>query len=185
MSEGDSKTLYTPVSYEQLVSIMPLAKKRAMTFLEPLNAAMKEFGIDTPARQAAFLAQIAHESGQLVYVKELASGTAYEGRKDLGNTMPGDGPKFKGRGLIQCTGKINYTACMLALGIDCLTHPELLETPENACRSAGWFWSTHKLSELADAGDFKRITKIINGGYNGLAEREAFYAAAKHTLGVK
>jgi putative chitinase len=163
---------------------MPYAKGRAEKFLAPLNAAMEEFGIDTPARQAAFLAQIGHESAQLRYVRELASGEAYEGRKDLGNTSPGDGVKYKGRGLIQITGKTNYVQMMMALDLDCVEHPEVLEEPVNACRSAAWWWNNRGLNQLADKGDFLRITKVINGGTNGLADREALYKAAKNVLGV-
>lgn len=178
------------ITYEQLVSIMPAAKSRAMAFLEPLNRCMEEFCIGTPLRQAAFLAQIAHESGQLMYVKELASGAAYEGRRDLGNLLPGDGVKYKGRGLIQTTGKANYTAVMLALDIDCVEHPELLEQPENACRSAGLFWKSHGLNELADTGDFLKISIRINGKNkdglpNGWQSRQDFYKAALKALNVK
>jgi putative chitinase len=145
---------------------------------------MDEFGIDTPLRQAAFVAQIAHESGSLRYVRELASGAAYEGRGDLGNTQPGDGIKFKGRGLIQITGRSNYRACSVALFGDerLLQTPALLENMAPACRSAAWFWKTHGLNQWADAEDFTRITRIINGGVNGLADRLAFYVRAKGIL---
>lgn len=170
------------ITIEELHEIMPYAGKRAETFLEPLNAAMTEFEINTPQRQAAFLAQIAHESGSLKYVHELASGEAYEGRADLGNTEPGDGPRYKGRGLIQITGRANYQACGDALGVDLVGSPELLEGPTLACRSAAWFWQTHGLNELADKSDFKLITKRINGGYNGYQERLAFYERAQQVL---
>lgn len=170
------------MTLDQLIRIMPQARHRAGLFLAPLNAAMEEFEIDTPARRQSFLSQIGHESGQLLYVRELASGAAYEGRKDLGNTQPGDGKKYRGRGLIQITGRANYTACMMALDIDCVEHPELLEQPVNACRSAGWFWKTHGLNALADAGDQVRVTKRINGGTNGLADRLALFAAAQRVL---
>lgn len=173
------------ITLQQLCSIMPEAKQlRVSTYLAPLNAAMREFGILTPAQQAAFLAQIGHESGRLVYVKELASGSAYEGRKDLGNNTPGDGVKYKGRGLIQITGKVNYIALSLDLDIDCVVHPEVLEEPVNACRSAGWFWKKHNLNQYADSGDFITLTKRINGGTNGLADRQLLYARAKKVLGI-
>lgn len=168
-----------------LLKIMPHAKSRVQEFLEPLNAAMREFHINTPVRQAAFLAQIAHESGELRYVEEIASGIAYEHRKDLGNTQPGDGMKFKGRGLIQITGRNNYLECGKALGVDLITNPELLEINDLACRSAAWFWASHGLNDLADKGDFERITKRINGGYNGLKERQAYYVKAMLYLGAK
>jgi putative chitinase len=163
---------------------MPYAKSKADVFIGPLNAAMEEFGITTPLRQAAFLAQIGHESAQFRYVRELASGEAYEGRKDLGNTAPGDGVKYKGRGLIQITGKTNYVQLMMALDIDCVVNPAVVEEPVNACRSAAWWWSSRNLNALADAGNFLKITKVINGGTNGLADREALYEVAKNVLGA-
>ena len=166
----------------QLLKIMPLARARAATFLDPLNSAMAEFGINTPARQGSFLAQLAHESGQLVYVRELASGAAYEGRKDLGNVQPGDGVRFRGRGLLQITGRANYAACGKALGLDLLAKPELLEQTVNACRSAGWFWQSRGLNSLADAGDQVAVTRRINGGTNGLAERLAYFKTAQRVL---
>jgi putative chitinase len=170
------------VTLADLKRIMPYAGNRAVLYLPHLNAAMEEFGIDTPERQAAFLAQIAHESGSLRYVRELADGLAYEGRKDLGNVFNGDGVRFKGRGLIQITGRANYEAVTHALGVDVLTDPELLEQPELACRSAAWFWKSRGLNELADKGDFKKITRRINGGYNGYADRLAYYEKAKGVL---
>ena len=166
----------------QLVAIMPFARTRAATFLAPLNAAMLEFGITTPARQASFLSQVGHESGSLAYVRELASGAAYEGRRDLGITWPGDGVRYKGRGLIQITGRANYAACGKALGLDLLARPELLEQIVNACRSAGWFWQSNGLNALADAGDQVRVTRRVNGGTNGLTERLALFAAAQRVL---
>lgn len=170
------------VTLAQLLAIMPLARARAAAFLAPLNAAMLEFGITTPARQASFLSQVGHESGQLRYVRELASGQAYEGRGDLGNTQRGDGVRFRGRGLLQVTGRTNYAACGKALGLDLLAQPELLEQTVNACRSAGWFWQTKGLNALADAGDQERVTRRINGGVNGLAERLALFAVAQRVL---
>ena len=172
------------VTINQLYNIMPNGKKRIDPFVEPLNAALREFNISTPARQAAFIAQIAHESGEFKYVRELASGAAYDtGRlaARLGNTpqADGDGQKYKGRGLIQITGRSNYIACGKALGIDLINAPELLEQPINAARSAAWFWSVHGLNELADAGDFVGITKRINGGTNGLEDRKVYWARAK------
>jgi len=172
------------ITFEELRKICPYTRTgRVAVFVEPLNLAMHEFEIDvTPVREAAFLAQVAHESGGLTYVREIASGAAYEGRADLGNTKPGDGEKFRGRGLIQVTGRSNYAVCGAALDLDLLTHPELLEQIPNAARSAGWFWKTHGLNELADHGDFKLITKRINGGYNGYKERLAFYETALEVL---
>lgn len=171
------------ITAAQLRLILPFARQRIPEFIEGINATMAEFEIDkTVKRQAAFIAQIGHESGQLRYVKELASGHDYEGRKDLGNLQPGDGVRYKGRGVIQITGKYNYRDCGQALGLDLINHPELLELPINACRSAGWFWSTRSLNGLADAGDLTRLTKRINGGLLGQADRIALYARAMEVL---
>lgn len=176
------------ITAAQLQQIMPLAgQQRVALYLAPLNSAMAEFGINTPARQASFLAQIGHESGQLQFVRELASGAAYDTgplAARLGNTpqADGDGQRYKGRGLIQITGRNNYAACGAALGLDLLAQPALLEQPVNACRSAGWFWKTHGLNQLADAGDQVAVTRRINGGTNGLAERLALFAVAQRVL---
>ena len=168
------------ISSADLRTIMPQAKQSNIdAFVQPINDTCDEFKINTPQRQAAFLAQIAHESGQLRYSEELASGEAYEGRKDLGNTLSGDGVRYKGRGLIQITGKENYARCGSALGVDLLAEPERLKEPELAARSAGWFWFTHGCNELADADDFQRITRRINGGLNGYDDRVAFWERAK------
>lgn len=171
------------ISLDDLKTICPLANVGKLAlYAEPLSDAMLEFEIDNPAREAAFIAQIAHESGSFRYVKELASGEAYEGRQDLGNIHPGDGVRFKGRGLIQITGRTNYYQCGSALGVDLIAQPELLEQPSYACRSAAWFWSSRHLNELADKGDFERITRRINGGLNGLADRLAYFERAKEAL---
>lgn len=171
------------MTLDELKKIMPHAGNRAEAFHPHLLTAMDEYQINTPERQASFLAQIAHESGSLRYVKELASGEAYEGRKDLGNLYEGDGVRYKGRGLVQITGRSNYRDCGLALGADLLHRPELLETPELACKSAAWFWWSKGLNEIADKGDFKLITKRINGGYNGYQDRLAYYERAQQVLG--
>ena len=151
-------------------------------YWQPLNDAMDAFGINTPIRQAMFLAQVGHESGSLTYVREIASGEAYEGRSDLGNNQPGDGRKFKGRGLLQCTGRANYQACGDALGVDLISEPDLLETPELAAMSAGWFWQSRGINELADTGNIQKVTRRVNGGLNGLAERTAIWERAKAQL---
>jgi len=153
-----------------------------MPFVEPLNDAMMEFSIDTVERETMFLAQIAHESGAFNYVKELASGEAYEGRKDLGNTEHGDGVRYKGRGLIQCTGRLVYKQLSDYFGVDFIAQPELLETPEYAARSAGWFWDSRKLNAIADKGDFLLLTKRINGGTNGYADRQAYLQRAQGVI---
>lgn len=172
------------INRKQLLTVMPLARGYAPIYLDLLNEAMEDFGINTPPRTAAFLAQLAHESGQLRYVREIATGAAYEGRADMGNTEPGDGKRFCGRGLIQITGRANYEKCGVALGADLIAEPELLEQPEFACRSAAWFWASHGCNELADDGDFKQITRRINGGLNGWNDRMAYFSRANVAMGV-
>ncbi len=156
--------------------IMPLSTAElAAKYFQPLMAAMNTNQINTPLRQAHFLAQLGHESASMVYTSEIASGKAYEGRHDLGNTQPGDGPLFKGRGLIQITGRNNYTAYGKARSRDFITgaNPQLLATdPDIAADSAGWFWATRNLNKLADQDNALAITKKINGGTNGLSDRE-------------
>jgi putative chitinase len=170
------------ITLDQLKKIMPKAGQRAVVYYQPLVEAMEEFGIDTPARQAAFLAQICHESGSLRYVRELATGAGYEGRHDLGNTQPGDGVRYKGRGLIQITGRANYGQCGHMLGLPLEDQPELLEQLVPACRSAAWFWQSRGLNEVADARNFKLITRRINGGLNGFADRLAAWERAEEAL---
>ena len=147
---------------------------------------MNRYGILGTARAAAFIAQVGHESGQLRWVREIWGPTAeqvgYEGRADLGNTVKGDGSKYRGRGLIQITGRANYTACGEALGLDLIDMPELLELPQYAAMSAAWFWSTRGLNTLADLGDFPKITRRINGGLNGLEDRLHLWERAKRVL---
>ncbi len=167
-------------------------------FLQAINDTCTRFNINTAIRQLCFLAQVGHESGGLFYTEELASGKAYEGRKDLGNTQPGDGVRFKGRGLIQITGRANYTKLGKFLGIDLVNNPTLLggknvttctaEQITNAALSAGCFWDSRNLNTLADKMDitkpitdannmkqFIAITKKINGGTNGLQDRVQRY----------
>ena len=155
---------------------------RAIEFLPYIEAAMQAYDINTPARQAAFLAQVGHESGGLHWLTELWGPTPaqsrYEGREDLGNTQLGDGFKFRGRGLVQTTGRDNYRATGEALGLDLESNPGLLALPENAAMSAAYFWHSHGLNELADAGRFDAITRRINGGTNGAAQRLALYEVA-------
>ena len=174
------------ITQQQLLQILPNAGPVAGVFVPVLNAAMVHYQIIGPKRVAAFIAQIGHESGQLKYVKEIWGPTAaqakYEGRKDLGNTVAGDGSKYRGRGLIQITGRANYMACGEGLGLDLIKQPELLEKPQHACMSAAWFWATKGLSTLADAGQFDKITQRINGGQNGAADRQALYVRALKVL---
>lgn len=163
-------------------------------FLSALNTAMSRFQIGQPKRIAAFLAQVGHESGELRYVRELGS-DQYLSKYDtgilaarLGNTpeADGDGQKYRGRGLIQITGRRNYLACSQALFGDdrLLGQPQLLEQPQWACESAAWFWQSNGLNELADKDQFTTITRRINGGLNGLEDRLQVWARAKAVLCV-
>ncbi|WP_024682982.1 glycoside hydrolase family 19 protein [Pseudomonas syringae] len=178
------------ITVQQLLQILPNASSRAGVFVPVLNVAMSKYGIVTKLRIAAFLAQVGHESGQLRYVRELGSDVYLEkydtGRlaERLGNTPEddGDGQFYRGRGLIQITGRANYAECGEALGLDLLQQPELLERPEHAAMSAAWFWHRAGLNTFADRSDFLTITKRINGGTNGLADRQALYARAMKVL---
>ena len=183
----------TLITEQQLKSIMPNASMtRIRKYLSYLNQAMLEFGIITPLRKAHFIAQVAHESGEMRYTKELASGKAYEGRKDLGNTVKGYGVKYKGRGFLQVTGYNNYKAYKMYCGFDVLSKPELLEQPRGATRSAGWVFTIGlgtNLNSYADQDNgvnteevLKKITKKINGGYNGLDSRRKYLKKAKEVL---
>jgi len=194
-TEGASKLQYfnvlaspsdSTITLAQLRAIMPqLSASLASQHITNLNIAMTEGAINTCPRKAAFLAQLAHESGQLRYFQELASGTKYEGRRDLGNTQRGDGVKFKGRGPIQITGRTNYANCGRALGVDLINNPTLLATSQYGFRSAIWFWNTRRLSTYADqntSAAFTTITRRINGGTNGAADRVMFWRRARSVL---
>jgi putative chitinase len=153
-----------------------------------ITTATTEFHIITPTRLAAALAQWGTESMGFTRTRELWGPTPaqvrYEGRKDLGNTKPGDGSRYRGRGLSQITGRANYDAAGQALHLDLIGHPEILEEPEMAALCSAWWWATHGLNQMADAGSFDMITRTINGGLNGKADRDARWAKAKAALGV-
>lgn len=179
-----------PITTRQLLQILPNARFVADVFVPLLNTAMGRYQIVTTLRIAAFIAQIGHESSQLRHLRELG-GADYLARYDtgrlaarLGNTpqADGDGQRYRGRGLIHITGLANYRACGEALALDLIGQPELLEQPAHAAMSAAWFWSSRGLNSFADNGEFLRITKAINGGTNGLADREALYERALKVL---
>jgi putative chitinase len=175
------------INKEQLKAILPQATNSNIELYLPyLNDLLPKFGIDNNTRLAAFLAQVGHESGQLRYNKEIWGPTAaqkgYEGRKDLGNVIAGDGTKFKGRGLIQVTGRANYSSFAQANGVDCVNNPALLEQPEYAVMTACWFWKSKKLNQFADSGDFKTLTKRINGGLTNYTDRVNIWERAKSVL---
>lgn len=184
----------------QLAAACGATVARAENWLQPLTSAMGLFAIDSPARVAAFLANIGHESGRLVYVREIwgptRAQTGYEGRKDLGNLRPGDGRRFMGRGPIQVTGRANYAAMrdglrrLLPSVPDFEQSPELLEVPGWGALAAGYFWHDHGINKPADAGDFDGVCDLINrgrktaaiGDSNGYADRLALWEAAKKAL---
>lgn len=157
------------------------ARMGAGVYAKPLEDTCIEYGIVTALQKSHFLGQVAHESDSFRTAREYASGAAYEGRKDLGNTQPGDGKRFRGRGLIQVTGRSNYLQCSLHFFGDdrLLRNPEILEQPEYAARCAGWYWQSRGLNKWADQDNLREITRRINGGYNGLADREKKTAQAK------
>ena len=181
------------------------------SWLEPLTAAFTRFEINTPERQAAFIGQCAHESANFKTLQENLNYSAkglnatwpsrfpsedaaqpfhrqpekiankvYSGR--MGNTDEGDGWKFRGRGLIQLTGKDNYRLASDALGVDFVKDPDLVLTKEYAALTAAWFWNKRSLNKEADAKDFTGMTKKINGGIIGLADRVAHINSALNVL---
>jgi putative chitinase len=179
------------VTDSQLAQIMPKlpAEKRAL-YLPFLNKAMDTYEINNRLRKAAFLAQIAYESGELRYLEEIWGPTEaqllYEPEsylaRVLGNTDPGDGERFKGRGAIQITGRRNYTRYGEMLGVDLIANPTIATTPQIAFSTAAAFWQTNGLNELADIEDFGAITRIINGGLNGYEERCRYYQRAMDVI---
>jgi len=200
------------ITQQQLLQILPNARPVAGFFVPALNTAMNRFAIVTPARISAFIAQCGHESAQLTQLvenlnygaqalqstwptrfpaalaarvarkPEQIANIAYASRMGNGPAASGDGWKYRGRGLIQITGKDGYQNCGEALGLDLINHPELLEQPDHAAMSAAWYWATHGLNTLADAGAFTKTTQIINGGQNGADDRLALYNEAKAVL---
>ncbi len=160
-------------SVTELAELFPRAKPG---ILEAIDAvAIQLAHLNTQVRLAYFLAQCAHESGGFQFTKELGGEkylSRYEGRRDLGNTSPGDGVRYCGRGIIQVTGKANYIACGQWIGLPIVEQPELLEEVGPAVRSACWYWMTRNLNQTADLQNFVQTTKKINGGKNGLASRQ-------------
>ena len=174
------------MTQDELRLAAQLAEQMAARWYAPLCAAMELYEITTPARTAAFIAQTGHETLGFALTQELwgptASQNAYEppGRKAaaLGNTQAGDGYRFRGRGLIQITGRANYQACGKALSVDLLNHPDLLAS-DLAAHSAAWWWHAHGCNAIADSGDFEALTRRINGGLNGIDDRLRRWGIAK------
>lgn len=183
------------ITNAQLAQSLGCKASYVAKWIDPINQAMAKYEINTSLRIAHFIAQIGHESGRLVYVHEIASGDAYNNRADLGNTkheaiavakLNGKmaGEFYRGHGLIQITGYDNHLACGVALGLDLVNDPTLLEIPQYAALSAAWFWSMHHLNILADNDLLTQITKVINGGTNGLEDRRLILIDAKKALGI-
>lgn len=144
------------------------------------NVHFRTYGIlDTGLRLAHFMGQCSHESGAFRYMEEIASGQAYEGRANLGNTQPGDGRRFKGRGPIQLTGRANYRRVGRQIGIDLESHPEIVSHPSVGLLVGCVYWADRKLNAKADADDLMGLTRAINGGTNGLEDRKVQTAKAK------
>jgi putative chitinase len=185
------------ISLDTFIKLCPYAKNSLLLQKYPyVIQAMERFEINTLERVSAFIAQVLHESGNFRYIEELASGKAYEDRKDLGNLEPRaleiahanhstTGPWFKGHGDIQITGYYNHLACGAAIGVDAVSNPRVLCTIEYSTLAAAWFWKKHGCNSLADIRDFHRITKVINGGYTHEAERIENYNICNKVLGLK
>ena len=181
----EGKPVNQLLTYEQLCAIAcDTALIKLFPLVAPLNEVMARYQINTPLRKSHFIAQVAHESDGFNTTEEYASGEAYEWREDLGNTKVGDGIRFKGRGLIQVSGRENYADCGRALGVDLITNPERLADFDLACYSAGWYWSSRDLNTYADRDDIYQITRIVNGGDNGLNQRIEYLDRAKIALNL-
>ena len=176
------------ITVTTLRKIAPGADARLLASLAPaLDSLLPAGGIDTPLRQAHFLAQAAHETGGFRTLEEYggpAYFARYDGRKDLGNLQPGDGARFHGRGIFQLTGRANYQAYGRRLGMDLIGQPALAASPAGSVRIAVAYWQAKGLNGWADRDDVVEITRRINGGRNGLADRRRYLAAAKAQLGA-
>ena len=174
----------TPAEWKAaLLKIEPKGKPWIIDgFADALPELCEKYEINTPVRQQHFIAQCAHESDHFQTTQEYASGAAYEGRKDLGNTHKGDGKRFRGHGLIQLTGRANHAAASEALDHDFVANPEDAAIFPWAGEIAGWYWHTHELNRHADRDDMRAATKAINGGLSGLRDRTAYLDQAKRAL---
>lgn len=154
-------------------------------FVEPLALCFDRYAINTPLRVAHFIAQVMHESGGFRYQEEIADGSQYEGRLDLGNDRKGDGKRYKGRGLIQITGRYSYGKYGMYRKVDFLALPDLVAHIPYCVDSAGWFWSVEKnLNHAADEDNIYKISRRINGGNNGAMERRDYLHRAKVVLDI-
>lgn len=170
--------LISGIGWVRLEDVQSIATMFPASHLPLLQAALIEISA-TPTRAAHFIAQIAHESAGFMALLEYASGTAYEGRADLGNTQPGDGKRYKGRGVIQLTGRANYRRTGVYLGVDLEKQPDLAAVPAIAYQTAAFYWLDRNINAHADRDDILAVTKAINGGTNGLKHRTQLLKAAK------
>jgi len=181
---GAVTTAAPAVSLAQLCALMPgLPWAKAERYLPFLNQAMREGDIQTPRRQAVFLTQLAVVSGDLRSFEEQSSGEAYEGRRDLGNTEPGDGRRYKGRGPFPLIGRTRYRAAGRALGIDLEKYPSCVGEPDVGFRVAAWFWRGNGLNQLADAGNLSAISRVLNPSPQKAAELDLRYRRALAVFG--
>jgi putative chitinase len=160
----------------------PVSKNIVDGLVENLPETLEKYNINTRLRIAHFLAQLAHESDHFRTFEEYASGAGYEGRRDLGNVVRGDGKRYKGRGPIQITGRYNYRKYGKILGVDLENNPHLAATPRLGTLIAGEYWHQNDLNQWADRDNGKQITRKINGGYNGLKDRLEKIERAKKAL---
>ncbi|MEZ2320481.1 MAG: DUF4231 domain-containing protein [Microcoleus sp.] len=169
---------------EQLIQIAgsKAPSDRLRQLAPSLNEVLNYYQINTPLRICHFIAQVAHESDCFNAMEEYASGQDYEGRDDLGNTQPGDGARFKGRGLMQLTGRSNYAEFSKAMDKDFIAQPQLVAQIPFAIWVAGWYWDTRHLNDYADRDDLEAVTLRVNGGYNGLEDRRDYLQKAKSVL---
>jgi len=171
------------ITKEILKKIAPYANDKIIADLEVyLNKHMLKYGLNTKLRICHFIAQAAHETDSFKTLEEYASGVKYEGRKDLGNNIKGDGKKYKGRGIFQLTGRTNYELYGSKLGYDLVNNPDLAKDPEISVLTALEYWNNRKLSQLADIDDVENITKRINGGLNGFEDRKVYLSRAKNII---
>ena len=171
---------------EQLIQIAgsKAPSDRLRQLASSVNDVLNHYQINTRLRICHFIAQVAHESDCFNAMEEYASGEDYEGRDDLGNTQPGDGVRFKGRGLMQLTGRANYAEFSKAMNQDFIAQPQLVGQIPWAIWVAGWYWHTRALNEYADRDDLEGVTVRVNGGYNGLEDRRDYLQKAKSVLGA-
>ncbi len=172
-----------PVTPRVLRKFNPdLGDQRAERYAQEINEAMDAYGIDSNRQQAMFVGQIAHETDGFRTLEEYSSGAQYEGRTELGNTKPGDGWRYKGRGAIQLTGRVNYEAATEEFGVDFVKNPELAADPEHAFDIAAWWWKDHGLNRKAASNNYEGITQTINGGMTGHADRVHNYHLAREAM---